>query len=380
MGIITKEVEVRVSSFNVEYYRSLGYQIPMKKASKEYARKKKKQYVYDYSNPIIVKIQDLQKGSHVIIEVLCDCCNEKVLKMTYNNYNQRMEYDGIITCKKCGYVKRKNTYISKYGVDNYAKTKECHEKMKNTIESRYGVVHYSKTQEYKEKFHNTCVVKYGENYSKQFTDKAFASFCNKTGYNHPFQSPEVREKIMQSNIDKYGVSNPAKLPEVREKMSRTLYANSSQRVSKQQNYINALYNGILNFPIKYYNADICLLNDNLTVEYDGGGHDLRVTLCQLTQEEFEQKEIIRNNVIKKAGYKQMRIISSKDKLPSDEILLQMLENTKFYFSEYPNRSWIEWNIDTSTVRNAEHKEGIFFDFGTLHTIKDSDLNTMQTTK
>ena len=34
----------------------------------------------------------------------------------------------------------------------------------------------------------------------------------------------------------------------------------------------------------------------------------------------------------------MRIISFTDKLPSDKILLQMLEYTKQYFSNYPDNS------------------------------------------
>ena len=65
----------------------------------------------------------------------------------------------------------------------------------------------------------------------------------------------------------------------------------------------------------------------------------------------------------------MRIISLKDKLPSDEILLQMLSEAKQYFFDYPNHSWIEFNIDTSTVRNAEQKDGVFFDYGKLRKIK-----------
>ena len=69
----------------------------------------------------------------------------------------------------------------------------------------------------------------------------------------------------------------------------------------------------------------------------------------------------------------MRIISSDDKLPTDEILLSMLFKTKQYFSNYPNHSWIEYNIDTSIVRNAEYKDGVFFDFGKLQKINNNKL-------
>ena len=129
-----------------------------------------------------------------------------------------------------------------------------------------------------------------------------------------------------------------------------------------------LYSGILNYPISYYNADIYLSNDNFVIEYDGGGHDLNVRLGHLTQNEFNQKEIIRDNIIKRNGYKQMKIISSTDKLPSDDVLLKMLSDTRQYFIDYPNHSWIEFNVDNSTVRNAENKNGISYEFGNLRRI------------
>ena len=199
--------------------------------------------------------------------------------------------------------------------------------MTEMMQREYGVNHYSKTLEYKEKFVNTC-------------------------------------------INKYGYDSPTKVPEIREKMVRTLYNNSSQKISKQQRYINNLYHGILNFPVKYYNVDIYLPDDNLVVEYDGGGHMLNVVTGRETIEEFNQKEIIRNNIIKREGYKQMKIVSSTDKLPFDDVLLQLLSYTKEYFSQYPNHSWIEYNIDYSTVRNAEQIDGIFFDYGKLRKIKE----------
>ena len=51
----------------------------------------------------------------------------------------------------------------------------------------------------------------------------------------------------------------------------------------------------------------------------------------------------------------------------------MLQDARNYFSDYPNHSWIEFNIDTSIVRNAENKNGAPYDFGTLRKIKDEDL-------
>lgn len=390
--LLTKEVEVKVNSYTVDYYKSLGYDIPMKKASESYYKKHKKEFVYDFSKTIIVKINDLQRGSNIKVEVLCDYCKTEVISMPYYNYLKHISFVEKCACDKCigkkqadcnllkygvrspselDWVKEKvkNSNLIKYGVDNYGKTKECHEKMKNTIKSLYGVEHYSKTQEYKERFRNTCTDRYGESYGQQFTDKAFESFRSKTGYDYPSQSPEIREKIAQSCIEHYGVSNVAQSPEVREKMVKTLYANSSQKASRQQRYINNLYRGILNYPIKYYNVDICLPNDNLVVEYDGGGHMLNVVTGRETIEEYTHKEIIRNNVIKSEGYKQMKIISVDDLLPSDQILIEMLDYARNYFVQYPNHSWIEFNIDASFIRSAEYKDGIPYYYGELRIIK-----------
>lgn len=354
MGIVTKEVEVNPRGAMIQYYKDKGYD----------AR---------YGQTLLVEVEDLPKRSSMVIQVLCDICKENEMSTTYCNYNKSIENTGSYACKKCAYEKVRLTNIRKYGVDNYAKTKECQEKIRSTIKSLYGVEHYSQTREYKEKFRNTCTDKYGESFGQRFAEKAAESFRNKTGYDYPSQSPEVREKMINSYIEHYGSDNPAKSSEVRTKISQTLYANYSQKVSKQQNYINNLYHGVLNFPVKYYNVDIYLSDDNLTIEYDGGFHLGNVITGRETMEKHLQKEIIRNNVIKKEGYKQMRIISTTDKLPSDNILLQMLSDTKSYFSQYPNHSWIEFNIDTSTVRNAEHKDGIPYSFGSLRTIKESDL-------
>ena len=157
--------------------------------------------------------------------------------------------------------------------------------------------------------------------------------------------------------------------EVREKANETLCKNGAQKTSKQQLYLHSLYGGKLNYSIKYYAVDICFPEEKIALEYDGGGHDLRVSLGRLTQEEFNQKEIIRNNILKREGYKRINIISKSDLLPSDSTLLQMLSEAKQYFSQYPEHSWFIYNIDKSMIFNAENKQGIHYDFGALRTIK-----------
>lgn len=363
MGILTKEVEVKPTGKMIQYYKDKGYDAK-------------------YNQPLVVRIEDLPNNSHARLEILCDMCNHNTMLVEYCDYNRIVKNTGSYVCRDCSYEKMKQTNLLRYKTDNYAKTQECREKIKNSLMAKHGVEHNSQLPDYKEKYQNTCVERYGELYKSQFAEKAFKTFYDNAGYNNPAQSPKVREKMAKSCIEHYGVSNPAQSSEVREKMSQTLYANSSQKVSRQQRYINNVYQGILNFPVKYYNVDIYLPDDNLTIEYDGGFHLGNVITGRETMEEHTQKEIIRNNIVKREGYKQMRIISSNDKLPSDSILLQMLQDARNYFSEYPNHSWIEFNLDASLIRNAENKQGIPYDFGTLRIIKDNDIPDIeqQTTK
>lgn len=181
-------------------------------------------------------------------------------------------------------------------------------------------------------------------------------------------------KTHQTTYDRLGYYYASQSPEVKEKINKTLCRYSNQKTSRQQLYLHSLYGGELNYPIKYYSADICFPEEKFEIEVDCGGHDLNVKTGRMTQEEFDKREIIRNDLIKKEGYKQMRIISIKDKLPSDIILLKMLKESREYFKKHPNHSWIEFNIDTSSLRNAECKNGIAYNFGDLRKIKESEIS------
>ncbi len=351
MGILTKKVEVKVNSKNIKYYESLGYEIPKKIANERQRKRYKKDYVYDYGNILIIDINDLQKGSGVKIECLCDYCFANIIIMPYKQYIYQAKETGKIACKHCSSQKVKESCLLRYGIDSYAKTKECHERIKQTCLEKYGVEHATQLRETQDKRIKTTLEKYGVEYATQNKD--------------------VKEKTRNTNIERYGVANVSENSIIREKIAGTMYKNSTQKTSKQQIYLHNLYGGELNYPIKYYDVDICLLDEKITIEYDGSGHELNVRLGRITQEEFNQKEVVRNIVIKKEGYKQVRIISIKDLLPSDEVLLQMLSLAKEYFNK-TSHTWISFDIDNSKIISAENKDvgGTFFDYGKLHKIKN----------
>lgn len=293
--------------------------------------------------------------------------------------------------------KIKQTNLERYGVENVFLNKEIKDKRDASIMMKFGTLYPLQNKKCLDKLKETNMEKYGVENISQFEEtrqKIQKTFLEKYGVNTPSKNKEVQNKIKETNMKKYGAKSVLCLPsfhersrqvdmerygvyhhlqnsEILAKQKATFYKHGTCLTSKQQNYICNLYKGILNFPVKHYNADIYLSDNNLIVEYDGSGHSLSVIRGNLTQEEFDQKEIIRNNIIKREGYKQMRIISSRDLLPSDQVLLQMLSDTIEYFSNYPDHSWIEFNIDLSILRNAEYKDGILYDYGDLRTIKEA---------
>ena len=357
--ILTKEVEIKPTGKNIQYYKDKGYDA-------------------EHLKPIMVKVGDLPENSHAKIEILCSMCKNNKIIVQYDYYNKRIKETGSYVCKECSCLKAEQTKISRYG-DVYFKTEEFKDKRRKTCIERYGFESPLQNESIMEKTRNTNLQKYGcENPSQveEFKEKMKTTLLARYGVDNPFKSEDIREKCYMSNLKRYGVKYATQSPEIRAKVNETLYKNGNQKTSKQQVYLHNFYGGKINYPVSYYATDICFPEEKLIIEYDGGGHALRVTLGRLTQEEFNQKEIIRNNIIKREGYKQMRIISSKDKLPSDQVLLEMLSDARQYFSLYPNHSWIEFNISTSTVRNAENPKGLPYSFGSLRTIKDSDLNTI----
>ena len=99
MSLIEKEVEVGLNGNNIEYYKNLGYEMPMKKATKNTWYKYHKEYVVDKSRKIRVKIEHLQNGSRVKVSLKCDECG-KITKSTYVDYLSH-NHNGKTYCNKC---------------------------------------------------------------------------------------------------------------------------------------------------------------------------------------------------------------------------------------------------------------------------------------
>ena len=349
--ILDKEVKVLMVGTNYKYYSELGYE----KDKDGYAN---------------VKIEDLKINSHINVNVECDYCNKKSY-IKYQSYNKNTQNGARkYACSSCKNHKYRETCKDKYGYEFATQNPEIKEKTKQTNLERYGVSSHLSCEEVKQKKYETCLEKYGEKYTiciPQAIEKRKERSIELFGAENPFYSSELQDKIHEENIKKYGYSSPAKNAEVYTKIRESMFHNNTCPTSKQQLYLHSLYGGELNYPCKNYAIDILLTEYNIAIEYNGGGHDLNVKLGTISEKEFYRKEIIREKTIKSHGYKIMTITSNHDKLPSDEILLKMLDVAKDYLLN-TNHTWIEFDIDNNYYRNAESGVSIF-DYGELRKIK-----------
>ncbi len=384
--ILDKQVQMRVNSRTVKMYQAKGYKIPMRIGSKG-------RMVFDDTKYFTVNIEDVDKESTVLVRTACDVCGEEKV-MAYREYMRQVDENGFRTCIKCKTIKFEKTNMEKYGVKNPTMLEDIQNKVKNTMNERYGVDWAMENKNVQEKRRNTFLEKYGFEWATQsdeikektrisnFEKYGVASpmkipeikknqkdaMLEKYGFENPMQVPEIRQKIEHTNIEKYGCKSPLGNIDVYEKAVKSKHQYGNIIASKQQFYIANLYCGEVNVPCSRYSLDIVV--DNLDIEYDGKGHMLSVELKNISKEDFVIKEIIRDKIVKSNGYKIVRLISSTDKLPSDEILLYILDFSKNYLNN-TNHSWIEWYFDENKYTNAENKDGIFFDFGTLHRLAES---------
>jgi hypothetical protein len=97
MGLISKEVIIEITSRTMTHYKNLGYEIPQctDKNGKIFIRKGTK---------ILVKVEDVTKGSQVQIEAKCDCedCKNPVIRLvSLANYNRNPREEGKYYCRIC---------------------------------------------------------------------------------------------------------------------------------------------------------------------------------------------------------------------------------------------------------------------------------------
>lgn len=414
--LLSKEVEVTVTYKNINRYIDYGYKFPTFTNSKGNVSVKK-------NTKILVNVEHLDIKSGSLVAYRCDYCGEDT-EVRYCDYMKHYQ-DGIKTakdcCIKCIGMKTKDTMNEKYGVSSPYELKEVRDKRDNTVREKYGVdnvfqlnevrnkiietnlnkygeEYYTQTDEYKERSKQTCMEKYGVdnaskspeiiNKIKEVQFEKYGNFYSATiegkekykkycmdnyGVINLFQLEEIKYKSRRSMKKKYGVEYLVQIPEIAH--NRTLKGMDTKfkmgllPSSRQQEYLHKYYGGVKNYVVSNCALDIALLDDSIYIEYDGSGHDLRVKYKECTQEEFERKEMSRKYFLLRQGWKEIRIISLKDYIPSDEELDNILNISKAWFDQ--NHTWIKFDIDNSTIETSDGVRE--YSYKGLRKIKDKDL-------
>jgi len=94
--LLTKEVEVELSSNTIFYYETLGYKIP-RIYNKYWGSRVKR------GTKILVKVEDLHDVSRALVDVKCDGnnCEEILNNLYWYNYKKCVHKDGKYYCRKC---------------------------------------------------------------------------------------------------------------------------------------------------------------------------------------------------------------------------------------------------------------------------------------
>ena len=304
--------------------------------------------------------------------------------------------------------KIKDTLKEKYGenIVNISQVKEIQDKIKDTLKEKYGenIVNIGQVQDVKDKIKATLKEKHGEgitcsfqlesvkekskqtmlnNYgvehalqNEEIKNKAKATLKEHYGVECSLQSQEIQDKIKATNLERYGAENPMQNKEIKNKALDSFQFNHTGPSSRAQRYINYILNGTLNKNICGSLADIYMEKENIIIEHDGSGHFLndkmngnKIPTKESLLYEKEREDKIINN-----GYRMIRFIATKDRIPSDEVILNLVEG--FKNSDF---KVIRINFEENTI-DRDYEEKWYCNFGKLRRITKEDLERFENKK
>lgn len=293
MLVKNQYIQTKVNQFSLPHYLELGYEVKN-------------------GQTISVKAEDLPVGSDKKVKVICDYCGEEIEK-AFKKFVASREFVEKDSCYKCFSLKQKEVVQAKYNVDSTFQLEEVKEKSQQTILKKYGVTNVMKDPDIKAKMFGTIEERYGKPY--------------------PQQNETIQEKTKRTLQERYGVDNINHSPEIRKRCKDSFVHINGIRASKGQIELAKVLNGELNVNLLGYFVDIVLTERKIAIEYDGSGHFLPVKFGRFSQEEFDKREILREETLRKAGWKVFRVENLKDKtfeLRDIEGIKNMLNEQKIF--------------------------------------------------
>lgn len=310
--LLTKEVEMLITSRNAKYYQNRGYAVPKK------INKKTGLEVFDVGKKIVVSVKDLPDCSKVAVKYKCDCCGA-IKEITFYDWKRKTDLEAGSYCKSCAVkIKLPEILEQKYGEFNVANIPVFIERKKQTNKEKYGNEWAIASDQVKQHIKHSFEQKFGVSNpmkSKEIQQKAKDTNNIKYGGNGPMCSKEVREKSMKTSLERYGVPNPYQNKDIQAKARKTLNDNGKVPSSKAEKRFVILLKEIFgeeNCLPCYQEGELtfdCLLQINgqqIDVEYDG----------DYWHKNRKQKDAARNAVLMNRGYKILRVLANdKDDMP-----------------------------------------------------------------
>ena len=194
--ILSERVLIKITKKNIEYYKNIGYNIKL-------------------GEIVNIKVTDLTKGSHSLINITCDYCGKILYDIPYKRYIKNTSLIQKYSCSNsvCSNVKIKEVCLLKYGVENPFQADFVKEKSKKTLVKKCGVSHQMYIPEIKLSIKNTCIERYGtSSYTKtnDFKEKSKTTCLNKYGVIHPSKLIQEQQKRKETRI-KSGMQVPDEL-------------------------------------------------------------------------------------------------------------------------------------------------------------------------
>lgn len=308
----------------------------------------------------MVKVEDLPKNSSKItVRVQCDYCG-KIIPKIYQALIKERERSPVNKdcCYDCRHLKVEESNLLVYGVKSTNSLESVIEKRKSTNIEKYGVDNVMKNGAIKEKVGKTNLRKYGEIApckNKEVKKKLIMTNIKKYGFASPTLNKKIREKQLKTMTIKYGEQYPMKLDFVKEKSKKSMYENDTAPCSKSQRKVYEYIGGELNYPIGYYSLDIAFPEEMIYIECDFSGHWLRVKLGHMTEEEWKSYELKRWYFLYRRGWKEIRIVSKKDYLPSKDDLIKLIDYSKSLLNEV---SSVIINFDDNLIETKGNEVSI----------------------
>jgi hypothetical protein len=246
----------------------------------------KKGYNVKKGDVLYLSVQELSKGSHILVNYMCDYCGEKSQKeyrylhnLKKHNCNNKkcikeriketnLEKYGVVNVFESEKIKEKikETNLEKYGVESYTKSIFFNKSVIETNLEKYGVEHFFQSNIFKKLTKETNLEKYGvEHHSKSifFNKKVIKTNLNKYGVNYPLQSNLILSNLISHNIEKYGVGNVFQTNEVKIKIKKSnLKKYKTDNYNKSEyKHLNTILGKDYNY-IKYIGNEFSMFNCN----------------------------------------------------------------------------------------------------------------------